>query len=193
MEVCRKRVSEPVRMCIGCRARRSKWELLRFVERDGRLFFDPLYRAPGRGVSICPSLKCFERGLKRKVLEKALRCTLRELPNPDALRREVLRTLEELVADSLRMGLKFKGVVLGRDAVRSSRGRLSLLVLAEDLSENSIRELEDLEVERVFFGSKEFWGEVFSRRPLGVIGILDKGIADKVKGFVQKYRELRGD
>ncbi len=182
--------SEPVRMCVGCRDRKRKEELLRFVERDGVLFFDPFYRAEGRGMNLCPSRRCFERALKKSVLDRALRTSLAYVPSPEELRDQVLDVLKDAIVNSLRMGYRFRGVVLGREAVFRNADRLSLLILAEDLSENSLREIEPLEVESYTLFTKEYWGETFNRKPTGVIGVLDRGIANKVSNLAEKFTAL---
>ncbi len=180
-------------MCVGCRARKPKKELLRFVVRDGRLYFDPYYKAEGRGMSLCPARSCFKGALKKSVLERALRCELEEVPTPERLREQVLASLERAIVDTLRIGAKFKGVVVGREAALKAKKRPHLVVLAEDLSDNSVKEL-GLFLEsvphtyRLF--SKERWGEVFNRRPVGVIAVLDAGLARKLKGLLDKYTAL---
>ncbi len=181
--------TEPVRMCVACRRRRPKRELLRFVERDGRLFFDPLNRAPGRGMNLCPERDCFRKALKKPLLERALRCTLKGVPSEDELREQVLGSLKELIAQHLRLGYRFRGVVLGREAVLKER-HVPLLIVAEDLSENSLEELKEAGLEGVPLFSKAFWGEVFGRRPVGIIGVTDRGLARKLSGLLDKYVAL---
>jgi predicted RNA-binding protein YlxR (DUF448 family) len=54
-----------VRTCVGCRARRPKAELIRFVAGREHL---ALGNAPGRGEYICKAEACLERALKRRNL-----------------------------------------------------------------------------------------------------------------------------
>ncbi len=184
---------EPVRMCVACRGRYPKERLLRFVEKNGALFFDPLYKAPGRGVNVCPSPDCLKKAVKRGLFERGLKTSLKQLPDFEALREMVLRDLETVIVNHVRMGLKFKGVVLGREALFRNLERVELVLLARDLSENSLKELEGRGVKGIFFGTKQFWGDVLNRRPVGIIGIVDRGLARKVEGFLFKYRALKGE
>ncbi|BAT70912.1 hypothetical protein TST_0102 [Thermosulfidibacter takaii ABI70S6] len=183
--------SEPIRMCVGCRQRKSKYELLRFVAREGKIFFDPYYKAEGRGMSICPSRKCLQKALKKQVLERALRCELREVPSAESLREEVLGALKKAIVDTVRLGVRFKGVVVGREAVFKERHRVKLLILAEDLSEGSKEEFfSKLNADSYELFTKNFWGEVLNRRSTGIIGVVDRGLAEKLKSFLDKYTAL---
>jgi predicted RNA-binding protein YlxR (DUF448 family) len=57
----------PIRMCIGCRRKRKKEEMLRFVQTiDGVVFFNEKKRINGRGFYLCPDLICFKRAQKKE-------------------------------------------------------------------------------------------------------------------------------
>jgi len=60
-------------MCIVCKRRFPKSELLRLVENSGTVFVDDLKRLPGRGAYVCNSCRelavlnykgCLNRGFK---------------------------------------------------------------------------------------------------------------------------------
>ncbi len=56
----------PIRTCVGCRRRREKVELLRWVvDRDGIARPDPEARLPGRGAYVCRSPECYRAMRKR--------------------------------------------------------------------------------------------------------------------------------
>jgi hypothetical protein len=61
---------DPVRTCIGCRAKRPKRELLRVAAINGAAAFDRKQRLTGRGFYLCRSVSCIEKGLKEKRLKK---------------------------------------------------------------------------------------------------------------------------
>lgn len=64
----------PVRMCAGCRTRRSKAELVRLVlAGDDVLCVDEEKTRPGRGVYICPCPECLELAIKRKGFVRGFR------------------------------------------------------------------------------------------------------------------------
>jgi predicted RNA-binding protein YlxR (DUF448 family) len=60
-----KRGHVPVRTCVGCRARRPKAEMIRFVIGCQEL---ALGNARGRGAYVCRAEACLEKALKRKNL-----------------------------------------------------------------------------------------------------------------------------
>jgi predicted RNA-binding protein YlxR (DUF448 family) len=67
--------SNPVRTCVGCRARVPVTDLLRVVVRDGALVPDPRRRLPGRGASLHPTPECLRAAERRRAFPRALRCS----------------------------------------------------------------------------------------------------------------------
>jgi len=64
----------PRRTCIACRAVRPKPDLIRLVRTGlGSVKLDLSARESGRGAYLCPVPGCWEMGLKRNRLEKALK------------------------------------------------------------------------------------------------------------------------
>jgi len=69
----------PMRMCMGCRARRPKKELVRVVRsaKDGVVVLDPTGKLAGRGTYICAdNPACLEKAIKTKALERALEAAI---------------------------------------------------------------------------------------------------------------------
>lgn len=83
----------PVRMCIGCRVRSPKPELIRLVlSDDGELRLDRRKVLPGRGVYLCRKPGCLELGIKKKGFVRGFRGRFQqELPE------EVRRAFQEEV------------------------------------------------------------------------------------------------
>ena len=65
-------VSLPIRMCVGCRQRAPKAELLRLVWNGGPVV-DVDQREPGRGVYLHRDVECLERAVRRRSMGRALR------------------------------------------------------------------------------------------------------------------------
>lgn len=64
----------PQRTCIGCLQTRPKRELIRIVRTiSGAVEVDPTGKRSGRGAYLCKARACWETGLKREHLERALR------------------------------------------------------------------------------------------------------------------------
>ncbi|MEO6505985.1 MAG: YlxR family protein [Terrimesophilobacter sp.] len=64
---------EPVRTCLGCRARADKCSLTRVVARAGEVVVDHSATLPGRGAWVHPTLECVEKALTRNALGRALK------------------------------------------------------------------------------------------------------------------------
>jgi uncharacterized protein len=69
---------EPVRTCVGCRARAPKAELLRIARTPQGVRGDPEAAAPGRGAYVHRSVDCVEAALTRGALARALRTGLEQ-------------------------------------------------------------------------------------------------------------------
>ena len=77
--------SEPVRTCIGCRARAAKRELVRVTvgsDAHGLLVVvpDPQGIAPGRGAHLHPTTECYDLAVRRKAFGRALRIAAGRVP-----------------------------------------------------------------------------------------------------------------
>ncbi|MBC7325074.1 MAG: YlxR family protein [Moorella sp. (in: Bacteria)] len=67
----------PLRMCVGCRARDDKRNLLRVVRTpEMEVVLDPTGKRAGRGAYICPRLECLRKAVKSRALERALGVSL---------------------------------------------------------------------------------------------------------------------
>ena len=65
----------PMRMCVGCRNRRPKKELIRVVRlaSDGTIRLDPTGKASGRGAYLClDNPDCLKKAVKSRALERIL-------------------------------------------------------------------------------------------------------------------------
>ncbi|HJL20380.1 MAG TPA: DUF448 domain-containing protein [Sandaracinaceae bacterium LLY-WYZ-13_1] len=185
----------PTRTCVGCREEDGRDDLLRFVVRDEapRLVPDVRRRLPGRGVSVHPTRACMERAVAKGGFARALRgkvdATAAELCEMARLQYE--RRLEGLVAAALRNG----SVAVGTDAVRAalSDARVRLLVVAADAAgrrEELSAHAERLGHRCVVFGTKAKLGGLFGRAEVGVLAILDEGIAREVAQAATRAMQL---
>ena len=77
----------PLRQCIGCGEMKSKKELIRVLKTtEDEIVIDATGRKNGRGAYICPSMECFKKAVKSKVLERSLKM---------AIPKEVYEALEK--------------------------------------------------------------------------------------------------
>jgi predicted RNA-binding protein YlxR (DUF448 family) len=64
----------PQRTCVACRATNAKRQLVRIVRApDGSVTIDPSGKRSGRGAYLCSTAECWDAGLKRGVLSRALK------------------------------------------------------------------------------------------------------------------------
>lgn len=80
---------KPLRMCMVCRERKEKSDLIRIAHPKGEQpRMDTAGTAVGRGAYICPS--CIAQARKRRSLERAFSCAV-----DDAVYRELESLCEE--------------------------------------------------------------------------------------------------
>ena len=62
----------PQRMCVGCREKRDKKDLLRVVRTpEGQLVLDTTGKKSGRGAYVCRNPECLRKARKSRALERA--------------------------------------------------------------------------------------------------------------------------
>lgn len=67
-------MDSPLRMCIACREMKEKRSLLRIVKGENGICIDRTFKAAGRGAYVCKCADCINKAVKRKLLNKALKC-----------------------------------------------------------------------------------------------------------------------
>ena len=89
---------EPLRMCVGCRKRRPKGELVRLALADAgrRVTIDVVGRLPGRGAYVCrdTALACLERATRRRGVLRSLGAG-HDVIEGSALGEQLRRLIEE--------------------------------------------------------------------------------------------------
>lgn len=69
----------PQRMCVGCKEKKPKKELIRVVRTpEAQVEIDPTGKKSGRGAYICPKLECLAKAVKSKALERSLETNITE-------------------------------------------------------------------------------------------------------------------
>lgn len=63
----------PQRTCMGCNEKKDKNQLIRIVKnKDNEINVDRTGKMEGRGAYICDDIKCLEKVMKSKRLERVL-------------------------------------------------------------------------------------------------------------------------
>jgi len=64
---------KPIRMCVGCRERFLKLDLIRVVRTpDGEILIDKKGKTSGRGAYVCKNPDCLLKAYKTRALQRAL-------------------------------------------------------------------------------------------------------------------------
>ena len=64
---------QPQRSCMGCNEKKNKIELIRIVKnKENQIHIDETGKMEGRGAYLCEDIKCLEKVIKSKRLEKIL-------------------------------------------------------------------------------------------------------------------------
>lgn len=62
----------PMRRCVGCMESKPKKELIRIAGYEGAVTLDPIGKAKGRGVYLCPRSECLLKARKKRALSRSL-------------------------------------------------------------------------------------------------------------------------
>src|SRR5215831_10450081 len=124
------------RTCIGCKAQREAYDLLRFVCTPlGEVILDASGHAPGRGVYVCCDVLCLRKALKPVKLAQALKCTVM-VPDFDTVYQEIRSLLYKRLRTCLSLGQKAGAIVSGYVPLRQAlaQARVLYMILAEDIA-----------------------------------------------------------
>jgi uncharacterized protein len=89
----------PQRTCVACRQTNAKRQLVRIVRTpDGGVTIDPTGKRSGRGAYLCESPDCWQAGLKRGALPRALK--IDAIPEGDLQTLNTYAQRFELQSDS---------------------------------------------------------------------------------------------
>lgn len=190
------------RTCAGCRLKEAPEALVRLAVSDVAPFVAPdvasrgnarRHERGGRGVWVHARTSCVRAATDKGGLSRALRRDVRVdgARLLEALRGAFQRRIEGLLLSASRK----RALTLGTDATREAlaTGRLAALLVASDAAGRR-DELEAaatrLERNVLIFSTKSSLGRLFGREEVGVIGILESGIAAEVVESGQRLLAL---
>ena len=141
------------RSCVACKRERPPREMLRVVRKpDGQVVVDSQGHESGRGAYLCPESQCVALALKKKLLEKSLKCAIpTEVQN--LLRERVqLTEMPEVESDvgndelrsALGLARKAGELIVGQDRVLEclASRRDCLVLMSNDYSETLKRNVD---------------------------------------------------
>ena len=69
----------PMRQCVGCREMKPKRELIRVIRTsEDAIQIDATGKKNGRGAYICRSSECYKKAVKKRSLERSLKCKIED-------------------------------------------------------------------------------------------------------------------
>ena len=186
------------RMCAGCGNRTERNELVRLVIGDSSPFVavDLGRRLGGRGVSVHPKRACIRSAALRGGLARALRGVAQI--EPESIEGMIARQFEQRALGLLSAAQRARSVALGGDAVRTAlkANKGDLLIRSRD-SRGRGDELAHvataLGCATATWGTKASLGDAFGRSELGVLLIMDRGIAHAILDCLSHIEALSED
>ena len=173
------------RMCAGCGQRTGAEDLVRLVIGPPAPFVavDLGRKLGGRGVSVHPTKACVRTAALRGGLAKALRGVAEV--EPESVVRMIVAQLEQRALGLLSAAARKRSLALGGEAVRAAlqANNGDLLIRAKDSrgrADELARAATALGCATVTWGTKASLGDAFTRSELGVLLVLDRGIARAV-------------
>jgi predicted RNA-binding protein YlxR (DUF448 family)/ribosomal protein L30E len=192
-------VKDSERTCVGCRQKAAPAALVRLAVADVPPFVAPDvsrkggHDRGGRGVWLHPSFACVRGATERGGLSRALRRDVRieSAWLARVLREAMGRRIEGLLLSASRK----RALAIGTDATREAlvRGSIEALVIAEDAAgrrDDLVASATRLGRHALVFSTKSGLGRLFGRDEVGVIGILDGGIAAEAVESGQRLLDL---
>lgn len=182
------------RTCVGCRNVFQKNEVIRIVAGSERIVIDYREKMQGRAVYVCPKRACITKALAKEALSKALRQKV-TVPSVDEFIGSLSAAIEEKIRSLIIMSAKAGKIASGYSAVRDAleKKRVELLVFARDLSEGTAEKISHAEVVTIRHATmftREEMGGFLNRELVGVVGILDTGLAEALWREVGRLKDL---
>lgn len=187
------------RSCVACRRERAPRDMLRVVRRpDGQVVLDEQGKTSGRGAYVCPEPQCVALCLKRRLLEKSLKCSVPaevqaklraavNLGESDAL-PDAAELFEE-IKGTLGLARRAGELIVGQDRVLNSlsTGQNLSVLLTRDHSETLKRAIDAKAADvHVLAGvSRLELGQLLGLRQAQIVALpLRSGFAEKIKGLL---------
>lgn len=175
----------PERTCIGCRGVFPKDAVVRIVAGPGGgAVLDYREKLPGRAAYLCPRRVCIESAMSRDALSRALKLRVTAPSSADfttMLVAAVTGKIRDLIAISAKAGRLAAGYSAVQDAL--GKGRIEMLLWAQDLSDGTREKLLQAgasSLNQATLLSRDELGKILGRELVGVVALLDRGLADSI-------------
>lgn len=184
-----------MRCCTVCRKRAEKHMLLRFVRAlDGEIRFDEKGSLENRGAYVCSTMRCLTIALSKPVLFKKARVLPLDM---DVMVSDIRLRLQKGVLSRLGLLRRMGNLEAGRDAAAKAamHNKAHLIILAQDLSERSVKEVTDkmVPLETTIFPTNFSMDEIsqaIGRKKTGVVALAKSRITDEVMLSLGKIKGI---
>ncbi len=185
---------QPERTCVGCRNVLPKEKVVRIVAGPEGILIDYREKLPGRAAYVCPKQECIVKALAKGTLAKALRFKVR-LPGAELFASLLAAAIKEKIRSLLSISMKAGKIAAGYSAVSDALGkeRVKLLLFASDLSDGTRDKISSQSFEsfrRATLFTRDEFGSMLNRELVGIVGILDQGLADALWSETQRLKGL---
>ena len=118
---------QPIRLCVACRSKKSKKDLLRIVRLpNSHIEFDTRQILPGRGLYVCKASKCLQKLQRKNMIQLTLKRNV-----AGSLFIRLAQTLRETSSGQLENLIGF--------AVRSSKAALGITAVEKKIKQDRVR------------------------------------------------------
>ncbi len=185
---------QPERTCIGCRSTMNKDEVVRLIAGPEGILIDYREKLPGRAAYVCPRRECIEKAFTRDTLAKAFRHKIRP-PDLAPFIMHLQTIITGKIKSFLAISVKAGKIAVGYSAVHDAleKGRVFLLLYASDISEGTRDKVAvhgvALPRQTTLFPRSEL-GQILNRELVGVVALLDQGLADSLWGEIMRLKNL---
>ncbi len=180
--------SKYLRTCICCNEIKHKDELYRFTLIKGEVVLDFYKKLEGRGFYVCKNGDCLKK-LNKKLIEKSMKRKISEFDKEKIL-KSLKKMLRASIINLVKICNKSGKAIASTNRVLNLNDRIFLLIIAEDISKNTLNKLQVLidkipSITKIF--KKEELGNIFSKQEVSVVAITDKTFAEKLKNLYTEY------
>lgn len=186
------------RLCVSCRQKKPKEELMRVAAFGGMVCPDPSGKAPGRGAYVCRHGLCLQQALREGRLARSLKQPIAPEQAQQLLDQwdEInARDLESRALHLVGLGKRGANLACGTQSVEIAlnKGKALLVIQAKDAAENGAEAIrsrcESAGVPCYTLGTKEELGRLTGKDVRTVIAVLEEGLADGLRRLLESQSD----
>jgi predicted RNA-binding protein YlxR (DUF448 family) len=186
------------RTCAGCRRRLSREASIRLViGGNGKVLPDLYGRLPGRGVHLCPDVRCLTKANETRALGRVLRGAAR-IEDPEELAMDLIAACERQIKALLAVSARSGWLVKGQEALERAlnAGQVALVLVAQDATGGARERLENLAKARRIPARRILTTADLAcyhhDKPIAYLGVVHRGVAQRMVTELDRMQQLCG-